>query len=42
LDTAGGVSPGIVFSTTPSDLERKALIEELFVEDLIAVVWHDE
>ena len=42
LEDAAGVSPGIIFSTTPADPTRKAMIEEMFAEDCIAVVWHDE
>jgi hypothetical protein len=36
------VSPGVVFSKRPSDPERVKLIEQLFDEEGIAVVWEDE
>ena len=42
LDDSVGVSPGIIFPTAPQSPERKALIEELFYEEGIVAVWHDE
>ncbi len=42
LKDAAGVSPGIIFSTTPKNPTRKAMIENIFAGELIAVVWYDE
>lgn len=36
------VSPGIIFPTRPQSMERLDLIEALFEEHGIAVVWNDE
>ena len=36
------VSPGIIFPRRPQDRQRMKQIEELFMEDGIPVVWHDE
>lgn len=36
------VSPGIIFSRKPNDVERLKMIEQLFIAEGIAVVWHDE
>jgi len=36
------VSPGIIFPTRPESMERMELIEALFEEHGIAVVWKDE
>jgi len=41
-DAADGVCPGIVFPRRPEDPERMKLIEELFLDDGIPVVWEDE
>ena len=35
-------SPGIIFPTRPSDLERLEAIEQIFNNSGIQVVWHDE
>jgi hypothetical protein len=43
--TAGegkSVCPGIIFPRRPTDTQRMKQIEELFEEEGIAVVWHDE
>ena len=40
--TLDGICPGIVFPKRPSDPERLGLIEHLFEEESIAVVWEDE
>ena len=37
-----GVSPGIIFPKRPADKKRMKLIEEMFEEEGIPVVWHDE
>ena len=36
------VSPGIIFPKQPKDKERTELIERMFEEEGIPVVWHDE
>ena len=36
------VSPGIIFSKTPKDKNRIGLIEKLFEENGIPVVWNNE
>lgn len=36
------ISPGIVFPKKPKDDKKLELIEELFAEQLISVVWDDE
>ena len=36
------VSPGIIFPTRPSDIERLKAIEQIFNNWGIQVVWHDE
>jgi len=36
------VSPGIIFPARPKDSERLKMIEKMFTEEGIAVVWHDE
>jgi hypothetical protein len=36
------VSPGIIFPKRPKDQERTRLIEEMFEEEGIPVVWQDE
>ena len=36
------VCPGIIFSKRPKDKKRMELIESLFIEEGIPVVWHDE
>ena len=36
------VSPGIIFPNIPKDLSRLKLIEAMFNEEGIQVVWHDE
>ena len=40
--TLDGICPGIVFPKRPSDRERLELIEHLFEEEGIPVVWEDE
>ena len=40
--TVDGICPGIVFSKRPSDPERLKLIEHMFEEEGIPVVWEDE
>jgi hypothetical protein len=40
--TLDGICPGIVFPKRPSDPERLKLIEHLFEEEGIPVVWEDE
>ncbi len=40
--TLDGICPGIVFPKRPSDPKRLALIEDLFEEEGIPVVWEDE
>ena len=41
LDSGKEVSPGIEFSRTPRDSERTQLIESIFDEYSIPVVWND-
>ena len=36
------VSPGVIFPHLPADPQRVCLIERLFEEEGISVVWHDE
>ena len=36
------VCPGIIFPKRPKDRERTDLIEQIFEEEGIPVVWHDE
>ena len=36
------VSPGIIFSNRPKKISRLNLIEQLFEEECITVVWDDE
>ena len=36
------VCPGVIFPRPPQDAERIALIESLFNDEGIQVVWHDE
>ena len=40
--TLDGICPGIVFPKRPSDAKRLELIEHLFEEQSIPVVWEDE
>ncbi len=40
--TLDGICPGIVFPKRPGDPERLELIEHLFEEEGIPVVWEDE
>jgi len=42
LELGHEVSPGIIFSRRPSDPDRLRLIESLFEEEGIPVVWDDE
>ncbi|MFC1712172.1 hypothetical protein ACFL6S_00820 [Candidatus Poribacteria bacterium] len=42
LESRKDVSPGIIFEKRPKDPDRMKLIEELFLEDGIPVVWDDE
>ena len=43
LDLEGRqVCPGVIFPKLPSDLKRLNLIEEMFNEAGIQVVWHNE
>jgi hypothetical protein len=42
LKTKKDVSPGIIFSKQPQDKERMKLIESMFEEEGIPVVWQDE
>lgn len=42
LEHGKDVSPGIIFSKRPKDPERLKLIEQLFDERGIPVVWEDE
>jgi len=43
-DTGEGkdVCPGIIFPKRPKDRKRMQLIEDMFLEEGIPVVWHDE
>ena len=36
------VCPGIIFPKRPADKKRMDVIEEMFIEEGIPVVWHDE
>jgi hypothetical protein len=36
------VCPGIIFPKRPKDKQRMMLIEKMFIEEGIPVVWHDE
>lgn len=36
------VCPGIIFPRRPKNKERMELIEQMFYEEGIPVVWHDE
>jgi hypothetical protein len=36
------VCPGIIFPKRPKDKERMKRVEEMFLEEGITVVWHDE
>lgn len=40
--TLDGICPGVVFPKRPSDPQRLELIEHLFEEEGIPVVWEDE
>lgn len=40
--TLDGICPGVVFPERPSDPQRLELIEHLFEEEGIPVVWEDE
>lgn len=40
--TIDGICPGVVFPRRPSDPKRLELIEQLFEEEGIPVVWEDE
>lgn len=42
LEQGKDVCPGIIFPERPNDLERLELIESLFEEEGIPVVWQDE
>ena len=42
LNSGKDVSPGIIFSHRPKDPERMKLVEQLFDEEGIPVVWDDE
>jgi hypothetical protein len=42
LKTEKDVSPGIIFPKRPKDDKRMRLIEDLFEEEGIPVVWQDE
>ena len=39
---ADGVCPGVIFPKRPNDPKRLKWIEDTFLQDGIAVVWHDE
>lgn len=41
-ETVDGICPGIVFPKRPKDPKRLSLIEQLFDEEGISVVWEDE
>jgi len=41
-ESLDGICPGIVFPKRPKDAQRLRLIEELFEEEGISVVWEDE
>jgi hypothetical protein len=42
LENGKDVSPGVIFPKRPKDLGRMRLIEQLFEEGGISVVWEDE
>jgi len=42
LKSKQDVSPGVIFPRQPKDPNRRKLIEQLFNEKGIAVVWEDE
>jgi len=42
LELGKEVSPGVIFTKRPKDLDRINLIEQLFDEKGISVVWEDE
>ena len=42
LDLGKDVSPGVIFPKLPKDTRRMKLVEQLFNEEGIAVVWEDE
>jgi aspartate/methionine/tyrosine aminotransferase len=42
LDLGKDVSPGVIFPKLPKDTRRMQLVEQLFNEEGIAVVWEDE
>ena len=42
LKAAKEVSPGVIFVKRPGDKERMKLIEDMFEEEGIPVVWRDE
>jgi hypothetical protein len=42
LDLEKDVSPGVIFPKLPKDTRRMKLVEQLFNEEGIAVVWEDE
>jgi hypothetical protein len=42
LKAGNDVSPGVIFSKRPKDPHRMRLIEQLFEEEGISVVWEDE
>ena len=42
LEAGHSVSPGVIFPELPSDPEVTALIESIFNEEDIQVVWHTE
>jgi hypothetical protein len=42
LDLGKDVSPGVIFPKLPKDTRRMKLVERLFNEEGIAVVWEDE
>lgn len=42
LEEGKDVSPGVIFSKRPMDVKRSRLIEELFNNEAIQIVWEDE
>jgi len=42
LEDSGSVSPGVIFPKRPCDPARRSLIEEIFYDDGIVVVWDEE
>lgn len=42
LELGKDVSPGVIFPKLPKDARRMKLVEQLFNEEGIAVVWEDE